>query len=155
MKSIDIYLLWAPMASFSCSIWCSQMTLICIFLFMRLSSAGDPFKFLNFEVSYIDASPLGVSQQVCFFRSLIVLYLRCPFLGSRLAGQVFNVLCSISWTLVSDLWDIVMLKFSTLSLMLTSVMISVCGNMMIPLSLGSLELLFFAVAWILSFLSYI
>ncbi|KAM3322029.1 monocopper oxidase-like protein SKU5 [Capsicum chacoense] len=52
------------MASFSCSTWCSQMTLICIFFFMRLSSAGDPFKFLNFEVSYIDASPLGVSQQV-------------------------------------------------------------------------------------------
>ncbi|KAK4338284.1 hypothetical protein RND71_042771 [Anisodus tanguticus] len=46
------------------STWSFQITLICIFLFMELSFAGDPFKFFNFEVSYIEASPLGVPQQV-------------------------------------------------------------------------------------------
>lgn len=57
-----------PMASCTQSF---QITLVCIFLFMGLCFAGDPFKFFNFEVSYIEASPLGVPQQVCFFRSLI------------------------------------------------------------------------------------
>ncbi|XP_049415652.1 monocopper oxidase-like protein SKU5 [Solanum stenotomum] len=52
------------MASSSTTTWSFLITLICIFLFMGLSYAGDPFKFFNFEVSYIDASPLGVSQQV-------------------------------------------------------------------------------------------
>lgn len=34
--------------------------------------AGDPFVFYDFEVSYITASPLGVSQQVCSFTTLFL-----------------------------------------------------------------------------------
>lgn len=41
------------------------MLVIHIFLLASLSFAADPFVFYNFEVSYITASPLGVSQQVC------------------------------------------------------------------------------------------
>ncbi|CAN4127580.1 unnamed protein product [Withania somnifera] len=52
------------MASSYSSTWSFQIILVCIFLFMGLTFAGDPFKFFNFEVTYIDASPLGVSQQV-------------------------------------------------------------------------------------------
>ncbi|VFR01956.1 unnamed protein product [Cuscuta campestris] len=38
--------------------------LLCISLFLGFSSAADPTVFLDYEVSYMTASPLGVEQQV-------------------------------------------------------------------------------------------
>lgn len=44
---------------------CSAMRFLIVFLMFDAALGGDPYAYIDWDVSFISAAPLGVKQQVC------------------------------------------------------------------------------------------
>lgn len=62
---------WRSSAAAAAAGWVVAVALVWATALMLPSSAGDPFAYFDWDVSYITASPLGVPQKVT---SLVFIY---------------------------------------------------------------------------------